>query len=318
LWPLVALAASAASTYAGCFLPDYEKIPGESTSGLPTGTGATGGAAGPGPGGQGGASAGGTGPGGTGPGGGAPDGCVAPPAATSDDPCADQMGSLMVRVPAEEGPVYCVDATEVSNAQYAAFLASTPMTDGQEPQCTWNMDFTPLDWMGADGIEDRPVAGVDWCDAFAYCAFVGKRLCGKVGGGPAAYGTAADEVNEQWYRACSAGSGTRPYPYGATYQAMACNGADADSGGVVGVGSAVDCEGGYCGIFDMAGNVAEWVDICDETTGAADKCYALGGAFEGPGLGQDSTSCLAAEDFPNGGVTRDTQLPTIGFRCCTE
>jgi hypothetical protein len=312
LWPLVALAASAASTYAGCFLPDYEKIPGESTTGLPTGTGATGGAAGPGAGGQGGASAGGTGPGGTGPGGGTPDGCLAPPAATSDDPCADQMGSLMVRVPAAEGPIYCVDSTEVTNQQYAAFLASMPMTDGQEPHCTWNMDFTPLDWMGADGIENKPVVGVDWCDAFAYCGFVGKRLCGKVGGGAAAFVVDPDEVNEQWYRACSAGDRKRQFPYGATYQPMTCNDVDNTADAVLDVGSAVDCDGAYCGLFDMVGNVAEWVDICDGTADETDLCYALGASFNDPAEGIN-TGCGYGVPPP-----RDTRDAAIGFRCCTE
>jgi hypothetical protein len=33
------------------------------------------------------------------------------------------------------------------------------------------------------GSGNFPITNVDWCDAYAYCAGIGKRLCGKIGGG---------------------------------------------------------------------------------------------------------------------------------------
>jgi hypothetical protein len=36
------------------------------------------------------------------------------------------------------------------------------------------------------------------------------------------------------------------------------------------------CEGGYPGLFDMGGNLEEWVDGCDKDTGSADDCAVAG------------------------------------------
>jgi hypothetical protein len=52
---------------------------------------------------------------------------------------------------------------------------------------------------------------VDWCDAHAYCKPVGKRLCGKIGGGPNLYADYASASSSEWYRACSSG-GSFTYP----------------------------------------------------------------------------------------------------------
>ena len=82
---------------------------------------------------------------------------------------------------------YCIDLTEVTKAQYAAFLATAPAFTSHAPQCRWNVDFvpngkaTPLDSScdetlhpdvnDATKFPSRPVVCVDWCDAAAYCAW---------------------------------------------------------------------------------------------------------------------------------------------------
>ena len=60
-------------------------------------------------------------------------------------------------------------------------VATGPSTAGQPSFCAWNTDFTPsAAWPPAPTQANHPVVWVDWCDAFAYCAGAGKRLCGPL------------------------------------------------------------------------------------------------------------------------------------------
>ena len=121
---------------------------------------------------------------------------------------------------------YCVDSTEVRGSDYLEFLAATAGdAGGQAPECAWNASYQPS--ISAAG--DAPVFGVDWCDARAYCAWAGKRLCGKIGGGPAPASVVNNAFSDEWYRACTK-DGTRAFPYGNTRDPNACNGADRDGG----------------------------------------------------------------------------------------
>lgn len=216
-------------------------------------------------------------------------------------------GPSMVRV-----DDFCIDATEVTSAQYAKFVASkNGDASGQPAVCSWNGSYVPAasctSLATADGA---PVACVDWCDAFAYCAWAGKRLCGRIGGGPntAALASAAD--SDQWYRACSH-AGEHKYPYGDTYAAQACNDAARGTNAPVAVGTSPNCEGGYAGLFDMSGNVVEWTDNCKGSTGATDGCQIRGGAYDDDGT-STFLECATAS-----GNSRQSVDPTKGFRCCT-
>ena len=62
-------------------------------------------------------------------------------------------------------PTFLIDLHEVTTAQYADFLAAT-----NRP--------VPSQWNTVDLSQhgDRPVIGVDWTDADAYCRWRGKRL----------------------------------------------------------------------------------------------------------------------------------------------
>jgi formylglycine-generating enzyme required for sulfatase activity len=228
--------------------------------------------------------------------------------ASSDAACPGAAGPTPVRVGA-----FCIDSTEVTNADYAAFLSAPP--PAQPAACAWNTSFVPGAWPPAAGQGAYPVVAVDWCDAFAYCAWAGKRLCGAVGGGPTPFAAFADPTESQWMNACSA-AGARVFPYGDAYDGAACNGKELpDGGGSRAVGSLATCQGGTAGIFDMSGNVYEWEDACDGDSGAADPCHYRGGGYFTPGP-PASTNLECA-----GGATlaRDpgAAFLDVGFRCCS-
>ena len=161
---------------------------------------------------------------------------------------------------------------------------------------------------------------MNFCDAKAFCSWAGKRLCGKVGGGslvsqaPLLRGSNANPESE-WYVACARGSAKQVYPYGDAYKPGACNiGREGVAPyGTEDVASFSGCTGGYAGIFDMTGNVQEWTDYCDTSTGdpKTDKCVVQGGPWN---FKQDAATC----DFGEVAQRQDATSPQIGFRCCKD
>jgi len=200
---------------------------------------------------------------------------------------------------------YTIDSTEISNAQYGQFVDvgfNQSFYDALPAGCEFKDDFTPSVWP-VDPPPDLPVVGVDWCDAYAYCEWAGKELCGAIGGGPADVGDVGDWNASQWFRACTQ-SGIKEYPYGVLYDSDACNTIDAGFEQRTDVGSLPDCEGGYPGIYDMSGNVWEWTNACNDQ----DDCRRRGGSYFSDA---NTTRCfidsLRARDFRNNNQ---------GFRCC--
>jgi formylglycine-generating enzyme len=204
---------------------------------------------------------------------------------------------------------FCIDSTEVTTAQYGAFLV-TKGTDvsGQPAECSWNTSYTPLFWPQT-GLETHPVMGVDWCDAKAYCAWAGKRLCGQIGGGATPFATPASATASQWYAACSMRGG-KTYPYGASYVAAACQDGTIKPPRTVPAGTKLSCDGGYSGVFDMSGEIQEWEDSCNGTAGTSALCHVRGGMI------YDSTPADLACASPRT-LTRETKNDHTGFRCCS-
>jgi sulfatase modifying factor 1 len=235
-------------------------------------------------------------------------------------------GELCVSSQARVPPGYLVDSTEVTRAQYLAWIAMNPSTLQQDPWCAWNEDYGPAlpdecpeISPPTDEDPERPVVCVDWCDAYAYCNGVGKRLCGKVGGGPASYGFPASASDSQWYNACSS-SGQHVYPYGEDFDVIACCSSDNPASGCfqyacrpVIAGSLAQCastEPGYTGVYDMSANVGEWEDSCEAGVGENDACRLRGGSvvvFNHP----QALRCDADGESWRSAVWYDT-----GFRCC--
>jgi len=212
-------------------------------------------------------------------------------------------------------PGYKIDITEVTRAQYAAWLATNPdPATGQPSYCSWNQSFTPdCEWPPA-AKGQHPVVCVDWCDAYAYCAGVGKRLCGKIGGGANGYWDNADATKSQWFNACSS-NGANDYPYGDTYGEQTCNGKGKGLGTTTPVGSLSGCQSsvsGYAGVYDLSGNVAEWEDSCSGASGNDDICHSRGGAFK---YYLDFLPC-GVDDTDGFSPSRSHVSEELGFRCC--
>jgi formylglycine-generating enzyme required for sulfatase activity len=213
---------------------------------------------------------------------------------------------------------FCIDSTEVTYRQYKQFLAALDAgaTVTQPSYCSWNTTFVPV---GTRSGDDLPMSDADWCDAHAYCEWAGKHLCGKIGGGSLPTTSFGDPTSSQWLAACAHApdGGLEQYPYGDTYVKGNCNGSDIDSGTVFVVGSEPKCVGGYANLYDMSGNVDEWLDSCDGTTGADDCCLSAGGGYNDYGSG---ISCGVGDIIPPScpGRTRQDAHGDLGFRCCSN
>lgn len=226
-------------------------------------------------------------------------------------PSTAAVGEVEVQSPS--GVRYFMDRTEVTRRAYAAWLATNPSTAGQPAPCLSNNDFTPTcSWPPGDKGE-HPVVCVDWCDAYAYCRAVGKRLCGLIGGGMNDYHTYDDPDKDQWFNACSAGE-TNAYPYGATYDGHICNGGLHGLGETAPVGSFPECATAN-GILDLSGNATEWKDACetDPTNEVAfNYCRVGGGAFRSGELRHQTC------ESPGADAARMGHWDSIGFRCCRD
>ncbi|MFZ5893276.1 MAG: SUMF1/EgtB/PvdO family nonheme iron enzyme [Myxococcota bacterium] len=231
-------------------------------------------------------------------------------------------GPSLVKVPTPSGGIMCIDATEVTQAQYAEFLAvKAGDASGQRPECALNLYFDPPEGCSrtvpvSSNPSAHPQQCVDWCDAVAYCEWAGKRLCGHIEQGAVAWRDGSDATKDQWFNACSSG-GTNTFPFGATCNASACNWSNSQS---IEVGSLSACQaqGPYAGVFDLSGNAGEWEDSCTGYENLRDNCRVRGGSYQAFAFNCFRPSddlqmrCGTGEDF--GIARRDYAGP--GFRCC--
>jgi serine/threonine protein kinase len=122
---------------------------------------------------------------------------------------------------------FWIDQYEVTNAQYEIFLNETD----SEPPSSWVEGTVPT------GQENHPVEGITWDMAAAYCQWAKKRL----------------PTEAEWEVAARGPKGLL-YPWGNEEQAIELPRADTYA-----VGSIAQNRSPF-GIFDMGGNVWEWVD----------------------------------------------------------
>ncbi len=149
---------------------------------------------------------------------------------------------------ASVGRGYLIARHEVSNEEYAAFVAATP---GLSSPRNWNGGTKKRGDGSRYDVPDstyarHPVVFVSWTEAAAYCAWLGRRLPSE----------------REWEKAAR-GTDGRTYPWGDEYASDLANvqsQVSVDEGvGTVTVGSSPGDVSPY-GVRDMAGNVSEWVE----------------------------------------------------------
>jgi formylglycine-generating enzyme len=218
------------------------------------------------------------------------------------------------------GP-FCIDSTEVTQTQYNAFLISgrSPGDLSLYPSpnvCAWNTAFTPNamnnecspPYPGFDAVKyaNYPISCINWCDAYAFCIWAGRHLCGRTDAGT------GGNANE-WTYACS-NDGNLTYPYGNSYGPMVCNGADNGLDASVQVASLAGCKETFDGasVYDLSGNVREWTDDCKNLGGDGqdDGCVTGGGDYWSP---SSALQCAMPGNDP-----RYYAEPDRGFRCCAS
>jgi formylglycine-generating enzyme required for sulfatase activity len=208
-----------------------------------------------------------------------------------DDSRADRRPVHVVRVDS-----FYMDAREVTNAEYLAFCEET---DRGLPEF-WGLDR----YRSGPDFPDHPVVGVSWYDATAYAEWCGKRL----------------PTEAEWEYAARGGLAGEPYPHGDTLEPANGNYSKSELGGPASVGSY--SPNGY-GLYDMLGNVCEWVydrfdrdyysvSPAENPTGPEEGTHRVirgGGWHTGPG-------CM--------GVYHRNALPgnwldiNVGFRCARD
>jgi sulfatase modifying factor 1 len=127
---------------------------------------------------------------------------------------------------------FCIDAHEVTNAEYHAFCLVT----GHRPPEFWERSG----FRCGPGYPNHPVVGVSWRDAAAYAAWCGTRL----------------PTEAEWEYAARGGLVGMDWPNGDSLDPSDGNFNKSGLGGPVAVGSYP--ANGF-GLYDMAGNVVEWV-----------------------------------------------------------
>lgn len=142
---------------------------------------------------------------------------------------------------------YWIDIYEVTNEKYLEFVKATGHPPALDASCTTDACREGNLWKGESFppvIRNQPVTQINWYDAQAYCKWRGKRL----------------PTEAEWEKAARGPSGNL-YPWGneppkgrATYNRK-WNGIYT----MTNVGSYQNGASVY-GLYDMAGNVWEWVD----------------------------------------------------------
>jgi formylglycine-generating enzyme required for sulfatase activity len=194
---------------------------------------------------------------------------------------------------------YYIDKFEVTVGQYERFLGAT----ARKPPRHWEQ-------IDLNHHRDRPVVGVDWEDAQAYCAWTGKRLPSEA----------------EWEKAAK-GSDGRIYPWGneSLTTKKAKFGQCCEWKGYELLNDVSSNEEGKSpyGVYNLAGNVREWtLDWYDG------EYYSKSPSSNPRGPEAGGERVIRGGSWANSNkylqtTNRDREQPslrssTIGFRCVRE
>jgi formylglycine-generating enzyme required for sulfatase activity len=194
---------------------------------------------------------------------------------------------------------YYIDKFEVTVAQYEKFLRST----GRKPPRYWEQ-------MNLNEHKDRPVIGVDWEDAQAYCEWAGKHL----------------PTEAEWEKAAK-GSDGRTYPWGngSPTTNHAKFGQCCEWRGYESLDEVTLHEAGKSpyGAYNMVGNVREWTHDWYEA-----EYYSKSPSSNPQGPESGVERVIRGGSWANSDkylqvTNRDREQPsfqsaTIGIRCVRE
>lgn len=191
---------------------------------------------------------------------------------------------------------FLINKYEVTNAQYMAFCEAT----GHRKPEFWGMSR----YRSGSEYPDHPVIGVSWQDAAKYAKWSGGRL----------------PTEAEWEYAARGGLVGKEFPNGDTISPSDGNYWHSKLGGPVRVGSYKP--NGY-GLFDMLGNVVEWVqDYYDR------DYYALSPVLNPKGPDKGKFRVIRGGGWHTGPTCNRVYfrnaLPTnwldfnVGFRCTKD
>jgi formylglycine-generating enzyme required for sulfatase activity len=198
---------------------------------------------------------------------------------------------------------YYIDQKEVTHKDYQRFakMLRRPMPDIP----VFEDDIQQLK------ADDLPVVGVTWLNATDYCKWAGKRL----------------PTEAEWEKAAR-GDDLRKWPWGNTFHEKRVNArGDADRFKYTAPVGSFENGRSFYGLYDMAGNVSEWVDDW------YDQFYYKKAPFENP-KGPDEPDINRVKIYRGGsymsnaydlrasrrfgGAHPNRGESTVGFRCARD